>query len=198
MCIPISKTSLVLGFINIPEKIPNQLSNMFQVVPVHMLMFLLRNSSYAHWQWTHRYDFQCVPQQMVHFISHGTSTELSWREIKAKQGSRSKHYTSTVLGTTCLKGTFFFPQSSGQQSTIKLLHSEFLCTLSLSWKSLYHSFLLTILHWFKCKVLLGCHCKEVFIPFRKKLHSIASYSFAFRIKHLYYAIYNSKYYFTWV
>lgn len=58
---------------------------MFQAVSMLTLIFLLRNSSYAHWQWKCIYnDFQCIALQVVSIITRGTNAELSRREIKER------------------------------------------------------------------------------------------------------------------
>lgn len=100
------------------------------------------------------YNFRCIALQVVSIITHGTNAELSYREIKERTRKAVKATTLYQLfkdkHALLAKKELFFFQSSNQHSNIKLLHSEFLCMLSQSWKFPYPSSLLTTLHWFKC------------------------------------------------
>lgn len=109
-----------------------QLSSMFQAVPMVMLIFLLRNSSYAHWQWKSMSDFQCIAQQMVHFVPywHKYTVVLKRNKGQARQQKQTLYINCSRKNVFFeLKNNLFFFQSSGQHSYIKLPHSEFLCML---------------------------------------------------------------------
>lgn len=80
---PCLRLPCFLCFTNIWGK--KQTSNKFQAVSMLTLIFLLGNSSFAHWQWKCiQNDFQCIALQVVYTITHSTNAELSCRETKER------------------------------------------------------------------------------------------------------------------